>query len=122
TPPPAGTLVAAPREVLETAVSVLVDNAFRYTPRGGSVALSSEVSDGSLRLAVRDTGPGVDADDAPRVFERMFRGRAGKASGGGFGLGLALARRLARSVRGEVALENPGEPGARFSVRFPLGG
>ena len=121
-PPPAGTLVAAPREVLETTVSVLVDNAFRYTPRGGTVALSSALADGSLRLAVRDTGPGVDAAEAPRVFERMFRGRAGKASGGGFGLGLPLARRLARSVRGEVALDNPGEAGAQFSIRLPLAG
>jgi signal transduction histidine kinase len=116
-PPLAPVPVAVPREVVETTVSVLVDNAFRYTPRGGRVTV--EVGPG--RVVVSDTGPGVAADEAERVFDRLFRGKAGRASGAGFGLGLALARRLARSAGGDVVLENPGEAGARFAVLFPGG-
>lgn len=118
--PPAGPLrAAAPREVLETAVSVLVDNAFRYTPKGGRVALEAAAAGDRVRVRVRDSGPGVPADEAGRIFDRLFRGRAGLASGIGFGIGLALARRLARSAGGDVLLENPGAPGASFALDLP---
>jgi signal transduction histidine kinase len=110
---------AAPREVVETAVSVLVDNAFRYTPAGGKVTVEADGGGGRVRVRVRDTGPGVPEAEAGRVFDRLFRGAAGRASKGGHGLGLALARRLARSAGGDVVLENPGEPGARFAVDLP---
>jgi signal transduction histidine kinase len=118
-PPPRTARTAAPREVLETAVSVLVDNAFRYTPSGGRVAVEAIIEGATLRVRVRDTGPGVPDDEAAKVFDRLYRGRAGRASKAGFGLGLPLARRLARSVGGEVLLENPGQPGACFTLLLP---
>jgi two-component system OmpR family sensor kinase len=118
-PPPGPARAAAPREVLETAVSVLVDNALRYTPSGGSVVLEVDAADGRVRARVRDSGPGVPADEAERVFDRLYRGKAGRASGAGFGLGLALARRLARSAGGDLLLENPGVPGAAFALVLP---
>jgi signal transduction histidine kinase len=122
-PPAAGPLpTAAPPEVLETCVSVLLDNAFRYTPAGGRVEVRLAGEDGRLRVRVADSGPGVSAEDAGKVFDRLYRGAAGRGSGGGFGLGLALARRLARQAGGEVVLENPGEPGARFRLDLPLAG
>jgi len=121
-PVPEGPRVAAPREVLETTVSVLVDNAFRYTPGGKEVVLEASAKGGAFRVVVRDDGPGVPSAEADRVFDRLYRGITGRESGGGLGLGLALARRLAASVGGEVVLENPGEPGARFAVVLPLSG
>jgi two-component system OmpR family sensor kinase len=113
--------VAAPREVVETCLSVLVDNASRYAPKGGRVRVGMAAGPGgALRLVVSDDGPGVPAEEGERVFERLFRGKAVRAAGPrGFGLGLSLARRLARSAGGDVALENPGQPGARFAVLFP---
>ncbi len=117
---PAPARAATTREVLETCVSVLVDNALRYTPRGGSVVLEAAAEGGRLRVRVRDSGPGVPAAEAGQVFDRMFRGKAGKESRSGFGLGLTLARRLARSSKGDVLLENPGQPGACFAVDLPL--
>ena len=118
--PPAGPVpVAAPREIVETVVSVLVDNALRYTPAGGTVAVEVVPGGDRVRVRVSDSGPGVPAAEGERVFERLFRGGAGRASGAGFGLGLALARRLARSAGGDVVLENPGEPGARFAALLP---
>ncbi len=118
-PPPSPAPVAVPREVVETAVSVLVDNALRYTPSGGTVAVEVLPEAGRVRVRVSDSGPGVPREEGDRVFDRLFRGSAGRASKAGFGLGLALARRLARSAGGEVVLENPGEPGARFAVLLP---
>jgi signal transduction histidine kinase len=74
-------------------------------------------------VEVRDTGPGVPAEEKDLVFDRLFRGaEARESSGTGFGLGLALARRLARSAGGDVVLLNPGEPGARFALELPLAG
>ncbi|MCK6479730.1 MAG: ATP-binding protein, partial [Planctomycetes bacterium] len=71
-------------------------------------------------VLVEDGGPGVGTEEAGRVFDRFFRGSAGRAAEGrGFGLGLALARRLARSAGGEVLLLNPGEAGARFALDLP---
>jgi signal transduction histidine kinase len=118
--PPAGPLrVAVPREVVETTVSVLVDNALRYTPKGGEVVVEAVPEAGAVRLRVSDSGPGIPWEEAEKVFDRLYRGKAGRASGAGFGLGLPLARRLARSAGGDVVLENPGEPGARFAVLLP---
>ena len=119
TPPAGPRAAAAPRAGLDTAAWVLGDNAFRYTPRGGSAAMTVEESGGRVAVLVRDTGPGVSAEEGERIFDRLFRGRAGRSSGAGFGLGLALARRLARSCGGEVDLLNPGEPGALFRLSVP---
>jgi signal transduction histidine kinase len=122
-PAAAGPLpVAVPPEVLETCVSVLLDNAFRYTPRGGRVGIAVAGEGGEVVVRVSDSGPGIAAAEAEKVFERLYRGAAGKAAGPGFGLGLALARRLARQAGGEVALENPGAPGARLALRLPRAG
>ncbi|HEY3253386.1 MAG TPA: sensor histidine kinase, partial [Polyangiaceae bacterium] len=68
---------------------------------------------------VQDQGPGVPADDAPRIFEPFFRG-AREASEEGSGLGLAIVRAIARAHDAEVSLEPSAEPGrgARFTVRF----
>jgi len=121
-PPPGPLPAAAPPEVLETCVSVLVDNAFRYAPPGSPVEVAAGPGEGGtgVRVLVADGGPGVPAGEADRVFDRLFRGTAGRrAEGTGFGLGLPLARRLARSVGGEVRLLNPGEPGARFALDLP---
>ena len=120
-PPGASPLpVAAPREVIETCVSILVDNACRYAPRGGTVRLSAAGEDGRTRVVVADEGPGVGEDEKDRVFDRLYRGKAARAAGArGFGLGLPLARRLARSAGGDVVLENPGGGGARFAVLLP---
>ena len=113
--------VAAAPEVVESPVSVLVGNAFRYAPRGSVVEVRVSLGGGRLRVEVRDAGPGVPAEEKDLIFDRLFRGaEARESSGTGFGLGLSLARRLARSAGGEVLLLNPGEAGARFALDLPL--
>jgi signal transduction histidine kinase len=75
--------------------------------------------DGVVR--VRDDGPGIDPAEAARVFDRFYRGSAGRETPGGTGLGLAIVRDLAARWGGAAELD-PGGPGTTIAVRFPPGG
>jgi signal transduction histidine kinase len=95
-------------------VSNLLDNAFRWTPDGGAIALSLRAEDGVVAVGVSDTGPGIGADERERIF-RPFWSR----DGGGTGLGLAIARELAVALGGRIDLDTaPGE-GSRFELVLP---
>jgi signal transduction histidine kinase len=96
---------------------ILLDNALRHTPP--SARIDVEVASGGERVAirVRDDGPGVPEEERERIFERFARGM--QASSGGFGLGLAIARELARRMTGDFTLE-PTASGACFVLWLPL--
>jgi signal transduction histidine kinase len=115
TVPPGGVPAAeGDPDVLRRALAPLVDNARRHGTAGG-VALELSAVDGRVRLAVCDDGPGVDATLGERVFDPGVSG--GDAGGGGAGLGLPLARRLARSCGGDVVLGDG--PGGCFVLDLP---
>jgi signal transduction histidine kinase len=103
-------------ELLERLLQPLVDNACRYATSEVTIAVRRERD--TVVFEVADDGPGVRADERERIFEPAVRGSAGTALREGTGLGLALARRLARAAGGSVeALERP--DGACFAVRVP---
>ena len=96
-------------------------NAVKFTEVGG-VLLTVERADGArVRFSVRDTGPGIAATDQDRIFEAFAQVDASHADLGGAGLGLAIARRLARAMSGEVGVESPAAGGAAFwfEAAFP---
>ncbi|MEO7277263.1 MAG: HAMP domain-containing sensor histidine kinase [Sphingomicrobium sp.] len=94
----------------------LVGNAIHHSPSGGSVRLDFAKSPGFASVTVIDQGAGIAQADQQRIFERFERAHPRK---GGTGLGLAIARRLARSMGGDVTLDSaPGE-GARFTLTLP---
>src|SRR6266540_96594 len=96
-------------------ISNLLANAFRWTPDGGRIELAMSGDNGTVAVAVSDTGPGIDADARERIF-RPFWSRDGR----GTGLGLAIARELALALGGEIALESePGE-GSCFRLLLPV--
>jgi len=99
----------------ERALDALVENAMSYSPYGSTVELVSAPG----RIEVRDRGPGVAEDEHDAVFERFHRGRAGAAGPPGSGLGLSIARELARDWDGEVTLEN--RPGGGAVATLSLG-
>jgi two-component system, OmpR family, sensor histidine kinase BaeS len=99
------------REVL----SNLVANALRHTPDGGSVALGAAVTADEVVLTVADTGPGIDPDLRPYVFDRFVKGDASRGSG----LGLAIARGLVGAHGGTIAVEAPAGGGTTFRVSLP---
>jgi two-component system, OmpR family, sensor kinase len=96
-------------------ISNLLSNAFRWTPDGGRVELSLEQSNGTIRVAVDDSGPGITEDDHERIF-RPFVSRDGA---GGTGLGLAIARELAVALGGRIELESEPGKGSRFELVLP---
>jgi signal transduction histidine kinase len=91
----------------------LCNNAFRFTPDGGRVTLTTEVEAGVVRFSVHDEGPGIEATVMPVVFERFAR-----KDGGGLGLGLYIARALVQAMGGSIWAENT-SPGARFHFTLP---
>ena len=94
----------------------LLGNAVRHSPSGGSIALIIERRGEMVSATVADEGPGIAEADQQRIFERYER--VGDAPGG-IGLGLAISRRLARSMGGDIELQSaPGE-GARFTLVLP---
>jgi len=112
--------VWADEEALDQILGNLVDNALKYTPRGGRISVGWESCDGEVCLTVRDSGNGIPERDLPRVFERFFRvDRARSRELGGTGLGLSIVKHLAQAMKGSVsATSRPGH-GSTFSVRLP---
>ena len=89
-------------------------NAVKFTEAGGVLAHIVEQQHGRLRFIVEDTGPGVSAVDRERIFEAFAQAKASHAELGGAGLGLAIARRLAHAMNGEVGVEPGSHGGALF--------
>ena len=104
------------RSVIQILVN-LVGNAIRYSAIGTVVTISFEAAgDGTVLLHVADEGPGIDPADHERIFEPFQQGSGGSE---GSGLGLSIARRLARSMGGDVRLQSSPGNGARFTLVLP---
>jgi two-component system OmpR family sensor kinase len=95
-------------------ISNLLSNAFRWTPDGGRIELELTATDGSVYVAIEDSGPGIPPVERERIF-RPFWSR----DGGGTGLGLAIARELAAALGGRIELETSSERGSRFELVLP---
>jgi signal transduction histidine kinase len=109
--------VAGDRERLIQALSNLLGNALRHTPRGGLVVLSACHDGDAVRFTVSDTGSGIAPDDLPHLFERYWRGPG--AGCPGRGLGLAITRGLVAQHGGTIWAENKPSGGASFSFTIP---
>ena len=119
---PEDTPLSVDAEAIGQILGNLVDNAAKYANGTASptIHLGAATENGSLVLTVRDHGPGIPPDQATAVFDPFERGgRDSTDSAPGVGLGLALARGLARDMRGELTLESPGDGGARFRLELP---
>jgi two-component system, OmpR family, sensor kinase len=110
------------RESLRIMLGNLVDNAIRYTPPGGAVALRVRSEPGAVVLEVEDTGPGIPADQRTRVFDRFYRVPGQDAGAGGSGLGLSIVRRVVERYGGQITLdEGRAGIGLRVTIRFVPG-
>lgn len=95
--------VSADRDLMSQALSNLVDNALKYTPWAGEVAVEVAREDGMVRLAVSNTGEAVPAADLPFIFERFYRGEKSRSrESGGAGIGLAIVQEVARAHGGRT--------------------
>ena len=103
--------------VLQVA-SILLDNAVKYTPEGGSVTVRVEEKDDSVGLAVSDTGVGIPEDQLPLIFERFYRADAARAEEGA-GLGLSIARQIAEAHGGTIRARSKVGVGSTFVLLLP---
>jgi len=100
---------------------ILIDNAVKYTPSGGSITVGLKRTDASAVAEFRDTGIGISADDLPNIFERFYRAdKARSREFGGVGLGLSIARWVAEAHRGSIDVQSTPGTGSVFRVRLPL--
>ena len=102
-------------------VGQLLENAFKYSPEGGTVTVRVRVLENQIEVAVADDGIGIAAGDHERIFERFVQGETGdRRRFGGIGLGLYIARRLARAQGGELTATSRPEGGTVMRLRLPL--
>jgi two-component system, OmpR family, sensor kinase len=111
--------------MLRRLVLNLLDNAIKYTPRGGSVRLTAGQVGDDVRISVADTGPGIPPAAQPHIFDRFYRLRpagedaGAKSAGGSAGLGLAIARWIAEAHGGTLRLTRSDASGSTFTLTLP---
>lgn len=113
-------MVRADPARLRRVLANLLDNAVKYGGATGYIRLSAREESGMAVFTVDDDGPGVDAADLPRLFDRLYRSEKSRGRSG-MGLGLSLVKALVEAQGGTVAAESPSGQGARFTVRLPSG-
>ena len=114
---PASAPCAVDEPTVRRAIANLVSNAVAFAPAGTDVEVEVARSGGEAIVAVTDHGPGILPDDQPKVFERFWQDRR---DGAGTGLGLPIARQVARAHGGDVALTSPGPAGDGCRVELRL--
>ena len=109
---------------LARVLTIVCENAAKYGPDGAPITISGQVSGGHVVIDIDDDGPGIPAEDLPRVFERFYRGRKARAGAvAGSGLGLAIAKGLVERHGGTIAVRSPlrdsARPGTRVTITLP---
>ena len=118
---PTGLVVEGDSQALHRLFLILIDNAVKYTPSGGSITVGIKRSDDSAVAEFRDTGIGMTAEDLPNIFDRFYRAdKARSREFGGVGLGLSIARWIAEAHRGSIEVQSTPGTGSVFRVRLPL--
>jgi two-component system OmpR family sensor kinase len=106
-------------DLVRRLIANLVDNAIRHAPPGSTVAVTLTSDADRYLVRVSDRGPGIPPEAQPRIFERFYRVDAARTYDGGAGLGLALARWIAREHGGDVTLTESSDAGTTFTVVLP---
>jgi signal transduction histidine kinase len=115
-----GATVLGDPDALTQVLLILLDNALKFTPAAGTIAVSVAGGGDEVAVAVRDTGPGIAAEALPHVFDRFYQADSMRAEGG-TGLGLAIARSLVERQGGTIGVESQVGRGSTFTVTLPRG-
>jgi signal transduction histidine kinase len=114
---PAGQ-ITADRNRLQLLLGNLIDNALKYTPNGGRVEIGSAFLPGEVRVTVRDSGIGMDAEDLPRIWDRLYRADKSRSQRG-LGLGLSMVKAFVEAHGGTATVTSEPDKGSVFTVTFP---
>jgi len=104
---------------LQQVVANLVDNAIKYTPTNGEVHVEARKENGVALITVRDSGPGIPAEEQEKIWRRLYRGDQSRSQRG-LGLGLSVVKAVVEAHGGYVAVANHAEGGAEFTVALPV--
>ena len=101
---------------------ILLDNAIKYSPRGGKVTIASSKINQHLKVAISDKGIGIEKKDIEKIFDRFFRADSSrtKTETAGYGLGLAIAKKIAEQHGGDISVKSTLGKGSTFFVTLPL--
>lgn len=99
---------------------ILLDNAFSFTPTGGTICVFCREEDGKAVFGVQDNGAGIDPKDLPFIWERFFKADRSRMRTSGTGLGLAIAKLAVEHMGGEIGVESALGVGTMFTVRLPM--
>jgi signal transduction histidine kinase len=101
---------------------ILLDNAIKYSPNQSRVEIMAKKSDGSVKIDVSDHGIGISKSDLPHVFDRFYRADTARSANTatGFGLGLAIAKKIVDSHHGSISVKSVINSGSVFTVKLPL--
>jgi len=105
------------RKKIQRIVMNLLENAIKYTPAEGTIAVSAAAQNGEIRIEFKDTGMGISENDLPHIFERFYRCDRSRSQGG-VGLGLSLVKAYAESINGTIRVESTLHQGSLFALRF----
>ena len=114
---PESLMFKSDRKKMQRIVMNLLENAIKFTPPDGTVAVSAAAQNGELRIEFEDTGAGISESDLPHIFERFYRCDRSRSQGG-VGLGLSLVKAYTESLNGTIQVESTLDQGSRFELRF----
>jgi len=107
---------------IKQALINLLDNALRHTPSGGTITVRVDTHDTAIRLSVGDTGPGIDSQHLPHLFERFYRvDQARDRQSGGTGLGLAIVKEIVEAHGGHIEAQSQVGKGTTMTITLPTG-
>ena len=117
--PPEISPVAVDKELMRIAINNLLTNAIKYSNPGGVVSLSAEETDSSVRIAVSDSGIGIDSGELEKIFEKFYRSSSNEVrTRAGHGIGLALAREIVQLHQGTLTVSSEPGKGSIFTIEF----
>lgn len=117
-----GLQLVGDRERLHQLLVILLDNAFKYTPKGGRITIAGSKDDKNIVFSVQDTGCGIHPENLPHIFDRFFReDKARSRDKGGIGLGLSIAKWIVDVHAGKITSQSEPGSGTTFKVSLPIG-
>jgi len=116
---PPGLEAVVDPDLFRRALMQILENARKYAPPGSPIVVQARREDGQTTIAVLDRGPGINADEMERIFEKFYRGRKGRYEAEGTGMGLAIAKAIVNAHGGRIHAENRAGGGAAIIIKLP---
>jgi two-component system, OmpR family, sensor kinase len=115
---PKNILINGDEPQMRRALLNIIENAVKYTDEGGSITIDAVLSDGSVRITIKDNGIGISQDNIPLIFNRFFRADKSR-SGDGYGLGLSISKSIIEAHKGRISIESEAEKGTTVYIDLP---